>query len=132
MVQSLLLKKKQEMVKKEEEQPNPTREIIGEIHKQAVIEQVKNSEEVQKRVLDQAEKSIDNELESLNQEGIARKQETTYNANKEACKNYGIDSSVPLWQIRLMKVGSAVWFVIYWVIASLIICPINVFAKGLK
>lgn len=114
------------------EKPNPTREIIDEIHTQAVIDQVKNDEGVQTQVLEHAKKSIQNEMDSMTQEEIKRKQDTTYNANEEACKNYGIDKSVPLWQIRLMKAGSAVWFVVYWVFASIVICPINVFMKGLK
>ena len=116
----------------ETEKNNPTREIIDEIHQQAIIEQVKNDEGVQEQVLEHAKKSIQNEMDSMTQEEIKRKQETTYNANEEACKNYGIDKSVPLWQIRLMKVGSAVWFCVYWVFATIVICPISVFAKGLK
>lgn len=106
--------------------------LIGDAHKQAIVATIQNKEEVQERVLNQAEKSIDNELKSLEQENIQRLQKTTYDANKEACSNYGINNDVPLWQINLMRMGSAVWFVIYWIVASLIICPINVFCKGLK
>lgn len=106
--------------------------IIDEVHKQAVVATVQNSEDVRNRVLKQAEKSIDNELQSIDQENIKRLQATTYDANKDACSNYGINSDVPLWQIRLMKIGSSFWFIIYWIVATLIICPINVFCKGLK
>lgn len=106
--------------------------IIDEVHKQAVVATVQNSENVRNRVLKQAEKSIDNELQSIDQENIKRLQATTYDANKDACSNYGINSDVPLWQIRLMKIGSAFWFIIYWIVATVLICPINVFCKGLK
>ena len=90
-----------------------TQKLIGEAHKQAIIATIQNKDDVKEKVLEQAEKSIDNELKSLEQENIARLQQTTYDANKEACSNYGINSNVPLWQVRLMKIGSAIWFVIY-------------------
>jgi hypothetical protein len=111
---------------------NEAQEIVGEIHKAAIVETVKSSEEVQKKVVDQAKKSIENELEALEYENTTRKQRTAYDANKEACRNYGIDDSVPTWQVRLMKVGSGFWFVIYFLFASITIAPINIFFKGIN
>lgn len=52
--------------------------------------------------------------------------------NSEACKNYGIDKAVPLWQIKIMKIGSAFWFMIYFIVATFTVAPIMVFFKGIK
>ena len=111
---------------------NETRAIINEVHKQAIVETVKQSEEVQKTVLEQAKASIENELESLNQEGIARKQQTTYDANKEACECFGIEQGVQVWKINAMRVLHDFWFVVYLIFSFFTICPVSVFCKGLK
>ena len=115
------------------EQPSETpQQIIKELHNAAIVHQVREDEETKERFLDQAKKSVANELESLNQENITHLQKTTYDANADACKNYGVEESVPIWEIRLMKAGSAFWFVIYWFFASVTICPISVFTKGIR
>lgn len=106
--------------------------IVGQIHDAAVVEVVKSDEQIQKKFTDQAKKSINTELDTIDQEIKKRQQTATYNANEEACKNYGIDKHVPLWQIRLMKIGSGFWFIIYWLFASVTIAPLNVFFKGIS
>lgn len=106
--------------------------LVAALHSQAIVSSVENSEEFQAKFITQAKKSIDNELESLDQENIKRRQQTTYDANAEACKNYGINADVPLWQIRLMKFGSGVWFVVYWLFATFTIAPISIFFKGIQ
>lgn len=115
------------------EQPSETpQQIIKDLHNAAIVHQVREDEETKERFLEQAKKSVENELESLNQENITHLQKTTYDANADACKNYGVEESVPIWEIRLMRAGSAFWFVIYWVFASVTICPISVFTKGIR
>jgi len=121
-------KEVQELPKEKSE----AQEIVGEIHKAAIVETVKSSQQVQKKVVEQAQKTIDNELESLEYENKTRKQRVAYDANKEACKNYGIDDSVPTWQVQLMKVGSGFWFVIYFLFATVTIAPVNIFFKGIN
>lgn len=111
---------------------NDTSSLISELHKQAIATVVSNDSETKKHLLDKAKKSVKNEFEALEQESLNRKQQNTYNANEEACKNYGISKSVPLWQIQMMKIGSSFWFVIYFIIASFTIAPISVFFKGIK
>lgn len=107
-------------------------ELIGDIHKAAIVSEIQTNEVIKGKFVQQAQKTVDNELESINQENIERRQKTTYDANREACRNYGVDEAVPLWQIKLMRFGSGVWFVIYFIFASLTIAPINVFFKGIK
>lgn len=118
--------------KPEKKEEKSTVAMIKEIHDAAVMAQVQHDEETKNKFMEQAKNSVDNALETINQENIDRRQKTTYDANKEACNNYGVEQSVPLWQIKLMKIGSGVWFVIYWIFATLTICPINVFFKGIR
>lgn len=106
--------------------------IIEEIHKAAILHQVRNDEETNQKFIEQAKKTVANELDTIDQDNISRRQKATYNANAEACKCYGIEDAVPLWQIRLMRAGHAVWFVIYWIFASVTICPVNVFVTGIN
>lgn len=106
--------------------------IIADIHKAAIINQVQTDEATNKKFIEQAKKTVDNELGSINQENIAKRQKATYNANLEACRCYGVEAAVPLWQIYLMRAGHAVWFVIYFLFASVTICPINVFVTGIN
>ena len=101
-----------EMIKNETEEESKNKEspsetaggLVKQIHKQAVVEKVKTSKEYQEKFFTAAGKSIDNELASLNQETIKRRQTTTYDANAESCENYGIIQDVELWKIKLMKV----------------------------
>lgn len=131
-----LIKKENDgaVVKKEDRnlEDLSTEEIVDNLHKQAIVDVVKNDVQVQEALMGNAKNSIINEFESKEQETIDKRQKATYNANEEACKNYGIDKAVPLWQIRMMKFGSSVWFVIYFIVASVTIAPVNVFFKGIK
>ena len=49
--------------------------------------------------------------------------------NKSAVKMYGYDKEDPRpnWQTAMMKFGSNLWFVIYWIIATFTVCPLSVF-----
>lgn len=106
--------------------------IVGSFHDAALVGIVKEDEQIQKKFKDQAKKSINTELGTIDQEIKKRYQTATYNANEEACNNYGIDKDVPLWQIKLMKLGSGFWFIVYWLFASVTIAPLSIFFKGLS
>ncbi len=106
--------------------------LIESIHKSAIVSEVKNNKEIQSKFIEQAKKTVNDELETLNQVNQTKKQIVTFKANKEACKLYGIDEHVPLWQVKLMKIGSGFWFIIYFIFASLTIAPVNMFFKGIN
>lgn len=109
-----------------------TETMISKLHQAAILAQVKNDDDTNRKFIEQAKKTVDNELDTLDKKNIVKRQEATYNANKEACKCYGIEDAVPLWQIRLMRIGHSIWFVIYWIFATITICPINVFVTGIN
>ena len=114
------------------EEKKDTSEVIEKLQQEALLHAVKTDKATQEKLLDNAKKSAENEFYAMEQKSIAKKQEATYNANEEACKNYGIDKAVALWQIKLMKIGSAIWFILYFIIATFTIAPIMVFFKGIK
>lgn len=107
-------------------------EIIDTLHKVAVVQEIQNNEETQQEIVQQAKKSIKNRLKEIDNDNNGKAQKSSYNANQEACKAYGIENNVPVWQVRLMRFGHSIWFIIYWLFATITICPINVFVKGLK
>jgi len=131
---SKILSQNNEGINCENELPsiNSTEKLVNEIHRSAIISEVNNNKDIQEKFIEQARKSVGNELYSINQENITRKQKTTYNANQEACRLYGIDEYVPLWQVSLMKLGASIWFIIYFLFATVTIAPINMFFKGIK
>lgn len=114
------------------EEKKDTSEVIEKLQQEALLHAVKTDKATQEKLLDNAKKSAENEFYAMEQKTIAKKQEATYNANEEACRNYGIDKAVALWQIKLMKIGSAIWFILYFIIATFTIAPIMVFFKGIK
>lgn len=134
----------EELLKKEKDNPvssavNPVMDrniqasdIVDILHKEAIVTTVSNDEEVKEKIINQGKKSIDSQLKTLHYENVAKEQKATYDANVEACKAFGIDSQVPTWQINMMKISHSVCFVLYWIFASITICPISVFFKGIK
>lgn len=118
----------------EEELPSVTsvENLIEEVHKSAVINEVRTNKEIQGKFVNQARKSVGDVLHSIDQNIAAKKQKSTFDANKEACLMYGIDEQVPSWQIILMKFGYSLWFIVYFIFATITIVPINIFFKGIS
>jgi len=108
------------------------REEISERHVDAIKCTIKNDEQTQKQFLTQAKKTIDNGLDTLDKKSMKERQDANFSVNAEACNAYGIEKSVPLWEIRLMRWGHNFWFVIYFIVASLSIAPVNIFFKGIS
>lgn len=107
-------------------------DIVGVLHKTAIISEVKNDEGIRQQIVDQAHKTINQNILKIDSDNTTRVQQAIYDVNKEACNCYGIEQSVPTWEVKLMRGGHAVWFVVYWLFASLTICPVNVFIKGIR
>lgn len=107
-------------------------EMVTEIFKQGVVHTVSNDQEVQKKILDTAKGVVSDKVDALKQQSTKEVQVSTFDANRDACENYGIEKDVPIWKINMMKAGSAIWFVIYFIFASLTVAPITIFLKGLS
>lgn len=102
-----------------------TSKVINAKTNQTAITLIDQDEKVNSQVATHAKDMIDTSLRQ-------QKEKAKFNGNREACKIYGVESTVPLWQQRLMSWGSAVWFVIYFAIASFTIAPISTFAYKLN
>jgi len=108
------------------------KELVEQVHEFGMKETIINNDKMKREILKQSQKSIENEIDIIKTNSEKKLQDTHYNANKVACKNYGLDESVPLWQQKMMRFGSAFWFVIYWLFASITIAPVSVFFNGIK
>ena len=86
-------------------------------------------EDFQTKVKDQARQALGTEINTQQNILDREEQESFYDANKEACDAFGIDKGVPTWQIKMMRVGHAVWFIVYYVVAFLTVAPITIFTK---
>ena len=128
---NMIKEEQEEATKKITPEDSPDK-IIKAMHNTSVVHVATTDENVQKQFMDQAKKTVANELGAIDQENVDHRQKATYNANADACKNYGIEESVPLWEIKLMRAGSAFWFILYFLFASVTICPVSVFAKGIR
>lgn len=106
-------------------------EMVNTVFEQGVVHVVSTNEGVQNQILDTAEKVVRNKAEAIANQTTKEAQMSALEVNRDACENYGISKDVSLWKVGLMKAGSAFWFVVYFIIASLTIAPITVFMKGL-
>ena len=106
-------------------------EMVTDIFKQGVVHVVANEQEVQEKILDTAKKAVEDKVEAISYQTTKEAQVSAYDANSDACENYGIMKDVPKWKINMMKAGSAFWFVVYFIFASLTVAPITIFVKGL-
>ena len=111
---------------------NQTGKIVSGIQQTAIIHQVQTNEEVQKKVLVNAEMTLLDELEIRRKEQQTRVQNATFDTIKDAAENLGIATGRPLWQLRIAQGISAVWFVIWALVASVSLTPITVILKGVR
>lgn len=109
-----------------------TKEMVNVLKTQTVANLITTDQEVIDNVTQNSKEEINDALETSSTESKTQKADAKFNSNKEACKVYGVDKTVPLWQQKLMVFGSSIWFVIYFVIATFTIAPIATFALKLK
>lgn len=124
--------KKKETPKEEQEN---SMTLIEKVHEQAKYDIVKNDENVQKRVLDNAQKNIETELNTITNKVETDGNKALMKRNSEACAIFGYDvekGGVEKWQLKLMVAIHNVLFVIYWVIATVTVAPYNFIARKLN
>ena len=106
-------------------------EMVTDIFKQGVVHVVANDAEIQERIIGTAKKAVEDKVDAISDQTTKEAQVSAYDANSDACENYGIMKDVPKWKINMMRAGSAFWFIIYFIFASLTVAPITIFVKGL-
>lgn len=106
--------------------------LVEKVHEQAKYDIVKNDEDVQKAILENAKKNIEVEMDTITNKIEKDNKKANMERNAEACSIFGYSSkdSVEKWQQRLMVIVYNILFCIYWLIASFTVAPINfVFGK---
>ena len=106
--------------------------LVSELHDKAMLKIVMEDESIRNMIFDQSQESIGHEIGIIGNQSKKKHQDSSYDLNREACTNYGVDESVPDWQQKMMVAGSSFWFVIYFIFASISIAPVSVFNRGLK
>lgn len=109
-----------------------TEEVVQAITNKTIVDLAQNNEIVKARIEENAASEIENVLETQSAKTDKKKADTKFKGNEEACKVYGVEKTVPLWQQQMMAIGAGVWFVIYFVFATLTVAPISTFAYKLK
>lgn len=104
---------------------NQTDKMLEKVSQTAIKHTITNGEKIQKDILNSAEDEIRASLEvkkSKNQLKVVR---ASYDANKDACENLGLDSEGrPMWQIRVAKIINDFWFIVWALISAVTLTPI--------
>lgn len=111
-----------------------TDRVITALQNKKTLEIAATDEDVSKRMETNAKVLIDNQLSETENKAAAKNEKSFWERNKSAVKMYGYseENPRPNWQTALMKTGSNVWFVIYYIIATLTVCPLSVFFDVFK
>lgn len=109
-----------------------TGETINALKNKEVMNLFKTDDEIKNKITESAKQDIQDNIDINNQDNKNKKAKKKFEGNKEACKIYGVEETVPLWQQALMSIGSAFWFVIYFIVATLTIAPISTFTMKLN
>ncbi|MCL2598898.1 MAG: hypothetical protein FWD76_03195 [Firmicutes bacterium] len=109
-----------------------TAELLNATTNQTAINLISSDENVKKRVTDNAKDIVDSHLTAQKATAQKIQNEATFDVNKNACQVYCVESTVPQWQQKMMKMGAGFWFVVYFIVASVTIAPISTFALKLN
>lgn len=108
-----------------EEIESQTDKIIKKVHQEAVIQTIKNGEDIQKKILNSAKEDVETTLEIKKSTNQLKAVKASYNANKDACENLGLDDEGrPMWQIRVAKIINDFWFIVWALISAVTLTPI--------
>lgn len=102
-------------------------DVVRAVQNKKTMELAETDENVQAQMEENAKHSIDDSMKVVANESATRVNESHFDLHKTASKMYGFKEARPLWQQKMMVVGSAIWFIIYFIIASVTVCPISVF-----
>lgn len=111
----------------EEQVNDQTLKIISKLEQAGILFQVENNRGLQKKVLQNAEEKLMNEIKVSKNKQEKRLQSATYAANEFAANIYGIDSGRPKWQLALARAGANVFFMFWFIISTITFTPIMFF-----
>lgn len=109
-----------------------TQEMVQVLKNQKAMDLLQNDEATQKQIEEHTKQEIADQLDIDKDKTANTKAKTKFEGNEEACKVYGVEKSVPLWQQKMMSIGAGIWFVIYFIFASFTVAPLSTFALKLN
>lgn len=107
-------------------------DVVRAVQNKKTMELAETDETVRAQMEENAKHSIDDSMKVVANESATRVNESHFDLHKTANKMYGFKEARPLWQQKMMVVGASIWFVIYFIIASVTVCPISVFCDVFK
>ena len=109
-----------------------TSKVIQAMQNKEVVDIVDTDEDIHNQLKKNAKEMVTTHTDTMSTKIKKENQQAKFDANKSACDVYGVSNSCPLWQQNLMVIGSNIWFIVYFIIATLIIAPISVFTIKLS
>lgn len=102
-------------------------DVVRAVQNKKTLQLAETDEAVIAQMEENAKHSIDDSMKVVANESATKVNESHFDLHKTASKMYGFKEARPLWQQKLMVFGAAIWFIIYFIIASVTVCPISVF-----
>lgn len=102
-------------------------DVVRAVQNKKTMELAEKDETVRAQMEENAKRSIDDSMKVVTNESATKVNESHFDLHKTASKMYGFKEARPLWQQKMMVIGSAIWFIVYFIIASVTVCPISVF-----
>ena len=107
--------------------------LVDEGIKAAVVHKIKNDEAVQARMLNTADKLIDNKLEEASNDSERQKKEAVFKNNKDACDLYGIDEkTVPTWVVSGARLAHSFWYIVWLIVGFFTTAPVVFLSKKIS
>ena len=102
-------------------------DVVRAVQNKKTMELIETDESVKGKVEENAKHVIEDSMKVVANESKERLNKSHFDLHKTASKMYGFKEERPLWQQKMMVIGSSIWFVIYFIIASFTVCPLQVF-----
>lgn len=107
-------------------------DVVRAVQNKQALELAEQDDTVKNQIAESAKQSIDNSMEVVANENASQLNKSYFERYQTASKMYGFKEERPKWQQKMMVVGSSIWFVIYFVLASVTVCPLSVFFDVFK
>lgn len=102
-------------------------DVVKAVQNKTAMELAEKDENIKAQMQENAKHVIDDSMKVVANESAAKVNKSHFDLHKTANKMYGFKEERPLWQQKMMVVGSAFWFIIYFIVASVTVCPLQVF-----
>lgn len=107
-------------------------DVVRALQNARTIEEANTNVEVQEKITQNAKKLIDTTMKVVSNESAEELNKSHFKLHKSASQMYGYNEERPRWQQNMMRVGAAFWFIVYFIVATVTVCPLGVFFDVFK